>query len=120
MAKDKDNKQKKMPPSKAIKSIQYDLFSQFLTNDPDSVSNTVELWESIPKYFFTPAQVEKLRTPTGHADPYEQPYSYKNMDCIVTIQPALIKQKDGSYKAFFSSVTEELIEEALKKILTDQ
>jgi hypothetical protein len=40
------------------------------------------------------------------------------MDCIVTIQPALIKQKDGSYKAFFSSVTEELIEEALKKILT--
>ena len=120
MAKDKDNKQKKMPPSKAIKSIQYDLFSQFLTNDPDSVSNTVELWESIPKYFFTPAQVEKLRTLTGHADPYEQPYSYKDMDCIVTIQPALIKQKDGSYKAFFPSVTEELIEESLKKILTDQ
>lgn len=52
MAKDKDNKQKKMPPSKAIKSIQYDLFSQFLTNDPDSVSNTVELWESIPQVFF--------------------------------------------------------------------
>ena len=110
----------KKPPSKAIKSIQYDLFSQFLTNDPESVSNTVELWESIPKYFFTPAQVEKLRTPTGHADPYEQPYSYKGMDCTVTIQPALIKQKSGSYKAFFPSVTEELIEEALKKILADQ
>ncbi|TXK95889.1 hypothetical protein BMR10_09315, partial [Methylococcaceae bacterium CS4] len=61
----------KKPPSKAIKSVQMDLFSQFITNDLESVSNTVELWESIPKYFFTPAQVEKLRTPTGHADPYE-------------------------------------------------
>jgi hypothetical protein len=111
---------KKAPPVKAIKSIQYDLFSQFVTNDPESVSNTVELWESIPKYFFTSAQVEKLRIPTGHADPYKQPYSYKGMDCTVTIQPALIEQENGSYKAFFPSVTEELIEEALKKILTDQ
>ena len=106
--------------NRAIKSIQYDLFSQFVTNDPENVSNTVELWESIPKYFFTPAQVEKLRTPTGHADPYKQPYSYKGMDCTIAIQPALIEQEDGSHKAFFPSVTEELIEEALKKILTDQ
>ena len=110
----------KKPPSKAIKSVQMDLFSQFITNDLESVSNTVELWESIPKYIFTPAQVEKLRTPTGHADPYEQPYTFKDIDCTITIQPALIKQEDGGYKAFFPSVTEELIEEALKKILTDQ
>ncbi|TXK94381.1 hypothetical protein BMR02_13080 [Methylococcaceae bacterium HT1] len=110
----------KKPPSKVIKSVQMDLFSQFITNDLESVSNTVELWESIPKYFFTPAQVEKLRTPTGHADPYEQPYNYQGIDCTVTIQPALIKQESGGYKAFFPSVTEELIEEALKKILTDQ
>ncbi len=31
-----------------------------------------------------------------------------------------IKQNDGSYKAFFPSITEELVEEALKKILSDQ
>lgn len=120
MAKDNDDKPKKMLPSKIIKSIQYDLFSQFITNDTESVSNTIELWESIPKYFFTPAQVGKLRTPTGHADPYKQPYNYQGIDCTVTIQPALIEQKKGGYKAFFPSVTEELIEEALKKILTDQ
>ena len=36
------------------------------------------------------------------------------------IQPALIEQKDGSYKACFPGVTEEFIEEALKKILTIQ
>jgi len=111
---------KKNPPQASIKSPQYDLFSQFVANEPSEVSNTVEIWESIPKYFFTPKQVEKLRTPTGHADPYEWKYSYNGSPCEVRIQPALIKQDDGRYKAFFPSVTEELVEEALKKILTNQ
>jgi len=118
MRKNKDS-EKKTPPSKAIKSLQIDLFSSFVTNNPQNVSNTVELWESIPKYFFTPNLVGKLRTPTGHADPYEQPYQYMGRDCTVTIYPALIKHRND-YKAFFPGVTEELIEEVLKKILTDQ
>lgn len=111
---------KKKPPTKAIKSPQMDLFQQFVTNDPESVSNTVELWESIPKYFFTPQQAEKLRTAEGLAKPYEQPYKFRGIDCTLSIQPALLKQEDGNYKAFFPNVTEELVEEALKKILTDQ
>jgi hypothetical protein len=114
------NNPDKQPPALPIKSPQYDLFSQFVTNDKSEVSNTVEVWESIPKYFFTAGQVKKLRTPTGHADPYKWPYSYNNIDCEVKIQPALIEQSDGGYKAFFPSVTEELVEEALKKILADQ
>jgi hypothetical protein len=69
----------KQPPKLPIKSPQYDLFSQFVTNDKDKVSNTAEVWESIPKYFFTPRQVEKLRTPTGHADPFEWSYNYNTM-----------------------------------------
>lgn len=110
----------KKPPKKYIKSLQLDLFSQFVTNDKSEVSNTVEIWESIPKYFFTPKQVEKLRTKTGHADPYKMEFSYDGISCSVKIQPALIEQKDGGYKAFFPSVTEELVEEALKKYLTIQ
>ena len=95
----------KKPPEKYIKSLQLDLFSQFVTNDKSEVSNTVEIWESIPKYFFTPKQVEKLRTKTGHADPYKMEFSYDGISCSVKIQPALIEQKDGGYKAFFPSVT---------------
>lgn len=110
----------KSPPDLPIKSPQYDLFSQFVSNDAGKVSNTVEVWESIPKYFFTPRQVEKLRTATGHADPFKWVYRYSDIDCMVKIQPALIEQKDGTYKAFFPGVTEELVEEALKKILSDQ
>ncbi|MCP4492575.1 MAG: hypothetical protein GY820_35505 [Gammaproteobacteria bacterium] len=110
----------KKAPTASIKSAQYELFTQFITNDKNDVSNTVEVWESIPKYFFTPAQVVKLRTPTGHADPYPWKYDYNGITYTVTIQPALIKQRNGSYKAFFPGITEELVEEALKKILTDQ
>ena len=111
---------KSQPPSLPIKSLQYDLFSQFVTNDKNDVSNTVEIWESIPKYFFTANQVKKLRTPTGHADPYKWSYSYNGIEYEVKIQPGLIEQPDESYKAFFPSATEELVEEALKKILADQ
>lgn len=110
----------KQPPDLPVKSLQGDLFSHFVTNDESEVSNTVEIWESIPKYFFTPNQVAKLRTPTGHADPYKWSYLYNETEYEVKIQPALIEQPDGSYKAFFPGITEELVEEALKKILADQ
>lgn len=110
----------KNPPNREIESIQFDLFSQFIANDKSKLSNTVEVWESIPKYFFTPKQVEKLRTKSGHADPYKQEYLYNGIVCAVKIQPALIEQKDGGYKAFFPSVTEELVEEALTKLFTEQ
>ena len=110
----------KKPPKDPIKSLQLDLFSQFVTNDQSQVSNTIELWERIPKYFFTAKQVEKLRTIDGLAEPYEWAYTENGNEYTVSIQPALIKQKDRKYKAFFPGVTEELVEEALKKIFSDQ
>ena len=112
----------KRPPKRGEgkTSVQYELFGRFVTNNKNEVSNTVEVWESIPKYFLTPRQVEKLRTKTGHADPYKWEFMRDQVPCTVKIHPALIEQKDGSYKAFFPGVTEEFTEEALKKILADQ
>ncbi len=110
----------KKPPKELIQSVQFDLFSQFITNDPSKVSNTVEVWESIPKYFFTPKQVEKLRTDSGLAKPYKLNYIYNDIPCAVKIQPALIEQESGNYKAFFPSLTEELVEETLTKFFTKQ
>lgn len=112
--------EKKEAPKKSIKSLEYDLFSQFVTNDEKHVSNTVEIWECIPKYFLTPKKCEELRTPTGHADPYKWDYFYKGTEFSVKIQPALVMEEDGTYKAYFPGTTEELVEEVLKKILSDQ
>jgi len=117
---EEDKKLVNTPPTTPKKSIQFDLFSQFCANDHAEVSNAVEIWDSIPKYFFTPRQIEKLRTGSGHADPFTWDYHYNNAAFSVRIQPALIEQPDGSYRAFFPGVTEELVEEALKKILADQ
>jgi hypothetical protein len=113
-------REKKQPPSEFKKNMHLDLFGQFITNDASEVSNAIEIWESIPKYFFTPRQVVKLRNKTGHADPFKWEFTRGGSNYVVKIQPAMIEQKDGSYKAFFPGVTEELVEEALKKILTDQ
>lgn len=117
---DKKKMPMKEPPEESIKSVQYDLFTQFLSNNKNDVSNMVEVWESIPKYFFTPRQISQLRTEGGLAEPYKWNFSYNDSPCTVKIQPALIEQENGKYKAFFPSVTEELVEEALKKIFTDQ
>lgn len=116
----KVKKSGKKPPSKSIQSLQYELFSQFLSNDASEVSNAIEYWESIPKYLVTPAQAKKLRNSDGLAKPYKWEYRQDGRLYTVKIQPALIEQADGSYKAQFPSITEELIEEALKKIFTDQ
>jgi hypothetical protein len=116
MTQDKDTK--KTPPAQSIKSLQFDLFGEFVTNNKSEVSNTVEIWERIPKYF--PARtLEKLRSGDGQPDPYEWEYIEDNHKYMVVIQPALIKE-NGRYKAYFPSTTEELIEEALKKIISDQ
>ncbi len=112
--------EKKEAPKKSIKSFEYDLFSQFVTNDEKHVSNTVEIWECIPKYFLTPKKCEELRTPTGHADPYRWDYYYRDTEFSVKIQPALVEEEDRTYKAYFPGPTEELVEEVLKKILSDQ
>jgi hypothetical protein len=51
----------------------------------------VEVWESIPKYFFTPRQISQLRTEGGLAEPYKWNFSYNDSPCTVKIQPALIE-----------------------------
>lgn len=110
----------KQLPRNIDESPQLNLFGQFLSNNQSKVSNAIEIWESIPKYFLNHKQVEKLRTKTGHADPVKWDFTYNSKPCMVTIQPALIEQEDGTYKAFFPSATEELVEESLKKILSYQ
>lgn len=110
----------KSVPTKKIDSLQYDLFTRFVTNDKSKVSNIVALWEAIPKYFITPAQAEKQRSSDGLARSVKWNYAFEGHDCVIKIQPAEIEQADGSVKAEFPGATEELVEEALKKIFSDQ
>lgn len=113
------------PPKEAVPSLQYDFFSYFLDNRKGSVSNLVEMWQSIPKYFLTAHQAKQLRTDDGLAQPFKLEYNLRGrggeqLAFAVKIQPALIEQEDGKHKAFFPGSSEELVEEALKKIFANQ
>lgn len=110
----------KKPPTATKSSIQFDLFGQFVTNDKSEVSNSIDVWESIPKYFINEKQAQKLRYSDGLAQSVKWEYHYKNKLYLVKITPAQIEESDGKEKAYFPGPTEEIVEEALKKILTDQ
>lgn len=114
-------------------AFQMDMFRTFISNAPNDMSNTIEQWDSIPKYCLTAAQVKKLRTPDGLAKSFTRTYTNRERDrggkeqvvnCSLSIQPAQIttKGKDGIEVelAYFPGQTEELIEEILRKILLDQ
>lgn len=107
-------------------SIQMKLFSTFVSNDPSAQSNTLEQWDSFPKYFVTPAKQTQLRNSDGLAGATTWSYEYKQLgtgqkhNCAVRIQPATIETPDGKSISYFPGRTEELIEEILKKFVLEQ
>lgn len=107
--------------------IQMQLFKRFVSNDPSQQSNTLEQWDSIPKYFVTPAKEKELRNAGGLAGAITWQYDYRKLGaqqnkvnkCSVRIQPATI-EIEGKSISFFPGRTEELIEEVLKKFVLEQ
>jgi hypothetical protein len=118
-------------PGTLPKSLQYDLFCTF-HGEPADLSNTVELWDAIPKYVVTArkqawAAVKKERLPL-----YRQQFNYtpqpretgRVQHLVVTIAPARFEEAgaDGVPHEVeaFPSAAEEMIEEAIRKIFADQ
>ncbi|MEM9128427.1 MAG: hypothetical protein AAGA97_01740 [Pseudomonadota bacterium] len=115
----------KQPPKDIQPSRQYDLFTSFF-GDPKDLSNTIELWDAIPKYSVSARQQTALRDENGRLPQHvaEFEYASANLDrpvrCRIKIRPALIEVEEGVFKDFYPSQSEEIIEEVLKKIFTDQ
>lgn len=118
--------QKKTPPA-PVKSRQFDLFSSFFGDSKD-LSNTIELWDAIPKYCVSQKQQNYLRDEKGNLPLHDQKFEYRPtghgqpdaVRCTITIQPASIRDDTGTATQYYPSTDEELIEEVLKKIFTDQ
>lgn len=112
-------------PQQGEPSKQYDLFTSFF-GDPKDLSNTIELWDAIPKYAVSARQQNARRDEGGRLPVYKQPFQYKSpaldvpVECMVKIQPVLIEDESGQARDYYPSQNEELIEEVLKKIFTDQ
>jgi hypothetical protein len=109
----------KAPPEDAPQSLQFDLFGEFFGKE-EELSNTMELWDSIPKYSVSAQRQNQLRDASGRLPLHEMSFSFDGVECELIIQPALIKMEDGSTKDFYPSQNEEIIEEVLRKIFSDQ
>ncbi len=119
----KVGKQVKPPVNDAFQSKQLSLFQSFLCNSEEErnrLSNTIELWDGIPKYSISRKRMNKLRSKEGVLPTWTHQFQYKNEIYKVEITPAVIKIQESGRKEFFPSSREELIEDALRKIATEQ
>lgn len=115
------------PPVKPLRSIEYDLFTTFF-GETAELSNTIELWDAIPKYAVSPRTQNALRSADKRLSVREYSFTYASRRnrqrvesaCRVAIQPASIKIKDEGYVDFYPSTDEELVEEVIRKIFADQ
>lgn len=111
------------PPVSAFNSPQLSLFQTFLCNSDDErdrLSNTIELWDSIPKYTTTQQAMNQARTKEGLLPRLEKTFIYKKREYKVRISPAIIDVEGGGDKAFYPSGNEEIVEDALRKIAAEQ
>ena len=109
--------------------VQLSMFQTFLPDD-DRYSNTIELYDAVPKYFANKTlMASKREGPEGHKKylpTLEREFKYKDKitkeeaPYIVEITPARVKDKRGNDIEYYPSAQEELIEEALKKIACDR
>ena len=110
-------------PEPAFENRQLNLFQNFLANtdgERDSLSNAIDLWDSIPRYAISRLKMNSLRTAEGFLETVEIPFNYRGRSLTAVIHPARVKDKDDNRVSFYPSAREELIEHALRKIAADQ
>ena len=93
------------------------------SEEKNRVSNTIELWDNVPRYSISQLTMNKRRDDTGHLGLLEISFNYRQASLKAIIQPALIQEEKNGVKStvsYYPSANEELIEEALRKIATIQ
>ena len=120
-----ENKKHSMPPpqSSAFSGHQLSLFQTFLCNGEDErqrLSNTVDFWDSVPKYCVSRKQMSTMRSADGYLPKARRNFDYMGSVFAVEIRPARVSDKDGKEKEYYPSLREELVEDALRKIAAEQ
>ena len=119
MAQPLDTKRKETRGTTAMVSVprQLELFAHFFGDD--DYSNTVDLWDSIPKHCLNPRQQAALRDANGRLDVFEHCFNFHGKTCRVEVTPARVMGEDGRRRDFYPSHDEKLVETVLRKIFVD-
>ena len=100
---------------------QLTLFQTFFPDDhEDHYSNTIELYDAIPKYITNPKLVDAMREGGKYLPLLERPFHHRGEVFTVTIRPARLKDRKGHEKEYYPSPREELVEEVLRKLACDR
>ena len=123
----------KLPPE-AFQNRQLNLFRQFLCNTPSErqkLSNSIELWDAVPRYSISRQAMAKMRDEHGNLPLLQLDFEYRGEKFNVSIQATQIQEKDEKGNplktdgkprttAYYPSANEELVEEVLRKLAVDQ
>lgn len=107
-------KSKKTKKQKKLKSFQIDPLSYTELRNP--CSNTADFYEAIPKYFWGKQQGQSVE----QLEILERKFTYQKVKYSVCIHPAVIQTKEGTSKKCFPGEREELVEYALKKMISEE
>ena len=97
------------------------LFQTFLSDEDDNghgdekYSNTIELYDAVPKYFSNPRLMDRMRKDGKYLPMLERPFKHRGEMYTVKIWPARLEDRQGGEKHYYSGPREELVEEALQQ-----
>jgi hypothetical protein len=114
-----------IPPAEGdFQGKQLDLFRSFLCNgvdERDRLSNTFDLWDSVPRYAMSRQQMTKIRKEKGFLALQHIAFQYRGRPLEARIQAARIFDETTRTETdYYPSANEELIEDALRKIAAEQ
>lgn len=98
---------------------QLELF-QYLLPDQDRYSNTVELYDAIPRFFASTKKMAEMREGGKFLGTLRRQFKFRDATYQVEIRPARITRKNGDDIEYYPSEREQLVEEALWKIAHDK
>jgi hypothetical protein len=107
-------KAKRLDDYDRSKPVQLTLFELLLPNERE-FSNTVELYDFIPKYHWGKVQ----RINDKFLDSLEREFECRGVKYKVKIRPASIEDRNGVERYYYPSKREELVEDALRKFVAE-
>jgi hypothetical protein len=119
----KDAHKVRRPDRAEFENRQLNLFQEFLCNtkaERDHLSNAIDLWDNVPRYSVSRKAMDGARIDGLFLKKHQAEFHYKQRTFTRTITPALVQDLDGVDRYYYASANEELIEDALRKIATDQ
>ncbi|MCX8050234.1 MAG: hypothetical protein N3A55_11340, partial [Methylohalobius sp.] len=106
------------PEANGFTSPQIALFQSFLGNERTSqFSNTIELWDAIPKYW---ASRRNRKRKNGLLESARLAFCHRGIAYEVMIHPARVETAQGKLIEVFPGEREEIIEDALRKLAAEK